>query len=224
MSSSRAAISLILCAIALALSAPATAGARPPKDFVGVQDDYLITGDTDYFATNLSAMAAIGVGTIRQPFLWRDIETASGTFDFSRYDGLVGNVAAHGIKLLGVVFGPPQTLMKRGPAGATCPPRSNARFASFAAALARRYGSRGTYWREHPEVPRHPVTAWQIWNEPNLLPYWCGKPNARQYVALLKATYPAVKAADPRAEIVTAGIPQSKLGIPLLTYLAQMYR
>jgi hypothetical protein len=41
---------------------------------------------------------------------------------------------------------------------------------------------------------------------------------------MLKATYRAVKAVDRKAEIVTAGIPQSKLGISLLKYVNQMYR
>jgi hypothetical protein len=126
--------------------------------------------------------------------------------------------------MLGVIFGPPAGLQKSGPSKYTCPPKSNAQFAGFAAALAARYGSTGTYWQEHPEVPKHAVTSWQVWNEPNLRPYWCGKPNARQYVSMLKATSPALKKADRKAEVVTAGIPQSKLGISLLKYVTQMYR
>ena len=76
----------------------------------------------------------------------------------------------------------------------------------------RRYGPNGTLWAERPEVPRLPIRSWQIWNEPNLGPYWCGKANAKQYVAMLRAVGTAIKQVDRGAQIVTAGLPDSKLG------------
>ena len=33
----------------------------------------------------------------------------------------------------------------------------------------------------------------------------------------------ALRAGDPKAEVVTAGLPQSKLGVPFETYLKRMY-
>jgi hypothetical protein len=41
-------------------------------------------------------------------------------------------------------------------------------------------------------------------------------------VALLKAAWRAIKLVDPRAEIVTAGLPKSERGVPFETYLDQM--
>jgi hypothetical protein len=219
----RSAVTLLMLCAALLLGA-ATAHAKVPKDFVGVQDDYLISADASYRTTNLSTMAALGVGTVREPFLWRDIERTPGTLDLTTYDQLVSDVSAHGLKILGVIFGPPQGLMQPGPSKYTCPPKSNEQFAGYAAALAARYGTKGSFWDEHPDVPRNPITTWQIWNEPNIRPYWCGKPNARQYVQLLAAASRGLKEKDPHAEVVTAGIPQSKLGIPLLSYIRQMYK
>ena len=61
-------------------------------------------------------------------------------------------------------------------------------------------------------MPRLPIRSWQIWNEPNLGPYWCGKANAKQYVAMLRAVGTAIKQVDRGAHIVTAGLPDSKLG------------
>ena len=159
-------------------------------------------------------MASIGVGTLRQPFLWREIEYVKGTLDFSRYDELVGQISSLRIKILGVVFGPPPFRMKAGPSKYTCPPNSNEEFGDYAAALAKRYGSKGTYWAEHPSIPRNPITTWQIWNEPNIRPYWCGKPNARQYVAMLRAANRALKKADPRTETITAGHPEEQARHP----------
>jgi hypothetical protein len=190
---------------------------------VGVQDEFLLAGDATYRSDNLGSMSSIGVGSVRQPFLWRDIETSPGSLDFSRYDAFVGHVSLLRIKILGVIFGPPSFRMQAGPSQYTCPPRSNDEFAQYAGALATRYGSKGTYWDEHPDIPRNPVTTWQVWNEPNIRPYWCGRPNAREYVAMLRAANAALKAADPETETVTAGIPKSKLGIPILTYLRRMY-
>jgi hypothetical protein len=40
---------------------------------------------------------------------------------------------------------------------------------------------------------------------------------------MLRAASTAIKKVDPGAQILTAGLPQSKLGIPLSTYVAQMY-
>ena len=41
---------------------------------------------------------------------------------------------------------------------------------------------------------------------------------------LLEATASAIKHVDPKAEIVTAGMPQSRLGVPFRTFLERMYR
>jgi len=48
---------------------------------------------------------------------------------------------------------------------------------------------------------------WQIWNEPNLAPYWAIQPNFESsYVALLRAAHNAIKSADPRARVILAGM------------------
>ena len=92
--------------------------------------------------------------------------------------------------------------------------------------LVARYGPNGSLWRANPEVPSQPIRAWQIWNEPNLPVYWPSGPSARQYVRLLKNVGAAIKKRDRRAEIVTAGLPPSKLrgAIDIFKYIDQMYR
>jgi hypothetical protein len=56
------------------------------------------------------------------------------------------------------------------------------------------------------EIPPRPVRAWEIWNEPNLSVYFRAQPFARPYAALLRAAYPAVKAADPGATVLMASM------------------
>jgi hypothetical protein len=53
--------------------------------------------------------------------------------------------------------------------------------------------------------------------------YWPSGPDAAAYVRLLRATGRAIKRVDPSARIVTAGLADSELGVPLRTYLEGMY-
>jgi hypothetical protein len=209
---------------ALVLAAPADA--RVPRGFVGISADDVFAGNDNYRTSNLSAMAAIGVQTIRQTFDWSTIERRRGVYDFSYYDAYVAKASAHGIRILPVLFNPP-AFYRPTRGRAACPPRKMATFARFAKAVVRRYGRRGRLWRHGRGVPKNPVTAYQIWNEPNLRIYWCNRrPNARRYVAMLRRVGRAIKRVDHRARILTAGIPPSKLksAAPIERYIAQMYR
>jgi hypothetical protein len=98
--------------------------------------------------------------------------------------------------------------------------------ARFARVLVRRYGPRGSLWRSRPGLRKVPIRSWQIWNEPSLGIYWCGRARARSYVRMLKTVGRAIKRSDRRAEIVTAGIPPSRLrsAVRLTKYIKQMYR
>jgi hypothetical protein len=74
-----------------------------------------------------------------------------------------------------------------------------------------RYGPGGSYWRnvypqQFPGAAPLPVQSWQIWNEPNLSKYFAPKPSASEYGRLLKISYPAIKAIDPNARVVLAGL------------------
>jgi hypothetical protein len=68
------------------------------------------------------------------------------------------------------------------------------------------------------------VRAWQVWNEPNLLPYWPPKPSPAAYTRLLAATYRAIKRIDRRAIVVTAGMPFFSSDISALPFYAAMFR
>jgi polysaccharide biosynthesis protein PslG len=210
--------------VALALAAPADA--KIPRGFVGISADDVFAGDDNYRTVNLSAMKAIGIQTIRQTFDWSTIERSRGVYDFSYHDAYVAKASAHGLRILPVLFNPPA--FHRPTRGrAACPPRRMASFARFAKAVVRRYGRRGTLWKQRRDVPKNAITAYQIWNEPSLKIYWCNRrPNARRYVAMLRRVGRAIKRVDRRAHILTAGIPPSKLktAVPIERYIARMYR
>jgi Glycosyl hydrolase catalytic core len=131
------------------------------------------------------------------------------------------------VAVLPVLITPPPFWSSR-PASSTSramfPPRSDAAYAAFVGAAVRRYGPNGSFWRAHPNVPFLPIHSWQVWNEPNIPNFWRSGVNAHEYVKLLKAASGAIRAADPHAEVVAAGLPNSNLGVPFLTYLDRMYK
>jgi hypothetical protein len=177
--------------------------------------------------TQLEAIRNTGVGMLRQNFEWALIETRPGVLDFHAYDSFVGDTAREGLSILPVLTNPPAWRSVRPAQGAqrgTYPPRSAVEFAIFAGALVKRYGPGGSFWAAHPSIPRRPIRAWQVWNEPHLRAYWPGGPDPAAYTAMLRLVSRGIRAADPGAEVVTAAISQSNQGIPLARFIRGMYQ
>lgn len=213
------------CLHGSACSAPAAV----PADFVGIASGDTFAGKGAYRNKALAAQADIGIGLLRQTFRWTSIEQSPGRYSFGAYDSYIGDTARHGISVLPILYEPPRFRSgapRRRARRGVYPPKRYSDMGRFGAALARRYGPTGSFWAEHPELPRRPITAWQVWNEPNLRYYWPSGPSARQYTRLLKATGKAIKAVDPSAEIVTAGLADSHLrgSIPLKRFISGMYK
>ena len=88
----------------------------------------------------------------------------------------------------------------------------------------RRYGPQGSFWRAHPELKPDPIRAWQVWNEPSLPAYWPTGPSPAGYARLLAATARAIRRSDPQATIVSAGLPQTRIGVPFGRFAEGLYR
>lgn len=222
-----------LAGLIATLALAPSAGAAVPKDFVGIESpdtyQYVFNGDAAGADRNLAEQRGVRIGIHRQQFKWEDIETRKGRYNFGVTDAYVGRMASNNMRILPVLFDAPAFHAKgkdRPGSGLFFPPKSGKSLGKFGAAVIKRYGPRGSFWRANPSVPKIPIRSYQMWNETNLRFYWGGKPNAKQYVAVLKGAYPIMKKADRKAEIVTAGLPQSNTrgAIPLKTYIAQMYR
>lgn len=216
---------VLLIALVLVLGAPSSAGAAAPAGFVGMVSEDTIAGSPAYQEQQLQAMHAHGVTLLRQTFDWAQIERERGRYDFSVYDGLVGAAAQAGIAVMPILFNPPafrSSRPKRSTVRGTYPPKRPADMGRFATAAARRYGPTGSFWTANPAIPRVPVRTWQVWNEPNLKIYWRPKTSAKGYVRLLAAVSRSLRAVDRRAEIVSAGMPQSHAGVPLRQYVTSM--
>ena len=157
-----------------------------------------------------------GVENFRIPIGWASVQpTQGGAFDWSGFDNQIEEAAKAGINVLPFLSGAPEWAVpaKRvaGAGGLMAPahlPVSGAArtgWAAFLTAAVARYGPTGSFWSEHPGVPKRPIREWQIWNEPNFK-YFIAKPNPAEYGQLVKISYAALRAADPGARIALAGL------------------
>jgi hypothetical protein len=204
----------------------ATAGG-PPADFLGIVTEDAFGRPGRYRNAQLRRQRRLGVRIVRQTFDWRKIERRPGRFAFGRYDRFMADLAKRRMRVLPILFNPPSFHSSRPAKRArrgTYPPEDPATMARFAQALVRRYGPEGTLWRTRPRLPRLPIHSWQIWNEPSIPVYWPSGPDPGSYVALLRETGRAIKDVDPGAEILSAGLAESRLGVPFGRFVAGMYR
>jgi hypothetical protein len=209
----RLGVAALLGALSLTL-APASASAVP-RDFYGVIPINDLTG------SDIDRMGQAKVGVLRLTTLWREFEPNPGEYDFGRLDGVVGQAARNGIRVLPVAYGTPNWVEKdcTGLSESQCervPPLAteNARnqWQQFLRVLVGRYGRGGAFWQENPDIPPVPITEWQIWNEPSSPTYWQPAPNASHYAQLVKLSHAAITDVDPGARVILAGLFGTPLG------------
>lgn len=165
---------------------------------------------------DINLVQSMGFGWIKQTFAWRDIETLEkGKYDWYRPDLIVEAAEEAGLRLLVRIDRQPlwsqasQTeLIENGP------PADPQDLADFCGALAGRFRGR--------------IAAYQVWNEPNLTREWGGQPpDPAAYTTLLRACYQAIKAADPAAIVISAGLAptgnQLPEALPDTDFLRGMY-
>jgi hypothetical protein len=161
------------------------------------------------------------VETLRIPIYWYECEPAPGEYDFSALDEEIGAAARHGIRVAPFVYGTPYWLASEPPLA----PRTAAERADWAAFLGQlvdRYGPGGSFWRGAPRS--EPIRRWQIWNEPNFLQFWRPRPEPRTYAKLLAASARAIRAGDPAAQVVLAGVAPVGAGMKTWVFLRKLYR
>lgn len=233
-----AAVILVAAAVVLALALTSTTKprAREPQRFVGMMADGPVFAPGVDVARQLDSMVSSGVESLRVAVDWSAAQPYRSFADvpanqraqfqnvagvptrFSDLDRVIGPAAARGLTILPVVEYTPKwdALV---PGSSASAPRSPTPYGAFLAALAARYGPRGTFWSAHRGIAPVPIRMWQIWNEPNFLRYWSEQPFAPSYVGLLRAAHTALKRVDPGARLVLAGLPDFSW-----QYLAQIYR
>jgi polysaccharide biosynthesis protein PslG len=201
-------------------TAPTAVASAP---FFGIVAEDVLAGDAAYRRRTLARQHAAGVRLIRQTFHWDRIERAPGRYDFSEYDEYMAAVSRAGMDVLPILFTPPRFRAAGGPDRGTYPPDDPGDMGTFAARLVRRYGPEGEFWAANPDVPKHAIRAWQVWNEPNLPVYWPSGPDPEEYVRLLTAVSREIKRMDPGASVVSAGLSESRQGIAFADFVRGMF-
>jgi hypothetical protein len=158
-----------------------------------------------------------GVDWVRFTLPWDRLEPARGSFDWAWSDAVFAALARHpNVRPLIVLDRSPEWARTDSDAGnPLAPPHERAEFGAFAAAVAQRYGSQ--------------VQAYQVWNEPNITPHWGARPvDPADYAGLLREAAVQIRAADPGARIVLAGLAPTVEGgganLSDLSYLDALYR
>src|SRR6266540_1242436 len=210
------ATTLLICLAA----APSSHAATAPRGFYGV------IPATDPDPSEIARMGAGKVGTLRINLVWGAVQPNAGdALDWSHYDAIVGAAAEQGIRVLPTVYSSPSWA-----ASASNHPPSKSHlndFRAFVQAASARYGANGTFWSDHPTIPKLPIIDWQLWNEANSPSFWFRRPNPSQYVSLLRTFSGGIRACDSSAKVVLSGLfltPRLTHGIPLDRYLPAIYR
>src|SRR5690606_12762205 len=115
--------------------------------------------------------------------------SSKGSFEFEFPDRVMDQIVAAGLEPYPIFCYNAQWL-KHSPQ--TQEERED--FGRYVHALVSRYKNHTKYW--------------EVWNEPNITPFWVPEPNPELYTKLLEVSYKQAKAADPEAVIVgicTAG-------------------
>jgi polysaccharide biosynthesis protein PslG len=198
-------------AAALALGAFASSAQAVPAGFWGAVPQSSLSLE------KFQRLSQGGVETVRIPVVWNAVQPVrGGQFQWGSIDVQVEAAAQAGIKILPFLAGAPEwavpTRVVSGTGGALRTPAhlpvsgtARSGWAAFLSAAVARYGPNGTFWAEHAAVPKRPIREWQIWNEPNFK-YFIAKPNPTEYGQLVKISSTALKAADPGARVLLAGL------------------
>ena len=181
---------------AAAVAATAFAGAARAEQ-VGVEPDLnwgISQADQDRTA---GAIADVGAKWVRLTVQWKYWEpngpsvALPATGSLSDTDRSVQLARNAGAKVLIDVYNAPDWATTSTSSEGQVP-KNASDFANFMRNLAAHYNGQ--------------VAAYELWNEEDLTRFWAGGEDPVGYTALLKAAYPAIKSADPAAQVVFGGL------------------
>jgi polysaccharide biosynthesis protein PslG len=202
----RRAIVTAVVGIGICLAVFAVPAAAAPRDLFGITNGAQALDQQDF-----SKVRSTGVRTFRFALSWPSVQPNPGAQNFGAVDQIVGDLAARAIRPTPFIYGSPHWVAKkpnRPPLGSAKKVRA---WRKFLALVVKRYRPGGTYWtgayhQQHPGARPKPITAWQIWNEPNLPKFLRRKNATRKYAQLLKLSHRAINGVDRRAKVVLAGL------------------
>ncbi|WP_131815088.1 cellulase family glycosylhydrolase [Mycolicibacterium holsaticum] len=181
---------------------------------LGFADSWLWFLSPDDVNRQLDLMVNTGVRSARIMMPWAGIQPAPQEWNWGQADLIVNAANARGIAVVALLNSTPGWATGGGPAVAA-PPASAEAFGTFAGTMASHFAGR--------------VAAYELWNEQNAVQFWAGPagPQPDRFAGLLKAAYPAIKAADPNATVVAGGLSPTinffSVTMNPVTYVERMY-
>lgn len=177
--------------------------------------------DSGHVGMRLDQIRQMVFSHVKQIFAWEDIEARPGAIDLSRAEEILHEIERRDLKLVVRLSDVPDWAHPDA-AGtkdvdfldAPPDPAFMDEWARYCGAIATQFAGR--------------IAGYQIWNEPNLTREWGGRPpNAEEYVELLRVCSEAIRAADPAAVIISAGLAPTgtccEQARPDDLYLQEMY-
>lgn len=165
------------------------AGAGPRSGFS--PSSAILWGSDSEMARDFDQMAATGAEWVRLDFDWPSAEPQRGAFNWGPTDRVVNAARARGMKVIAAPVYTP-AWARPGTGSTMYPPADPRDFAAFVRAAVARYGER--------------VKVWEIWNEPNGTVHWLPRPDPTGYARLLVLAAAEIRAVDPTATILSAGL------------------
>ena len=161
---------------------------------------------------DLDVIRDAGAKWVRIDINWAQIQSRGpSSYDWDAIDRVVEGATSRGMSVLGGILYTPGWAR---PAGTESTYRPDPdQYAAFAERAVAHYSALG-------------VHTYEVWNEPNAKAFWTPAPDVGDYTALLKAAYPAIKAADPRATVVsgsTAPAPAEGADMTPVRFLRGIY-
>ena len=177
--------------------------------------DYGIQVDPGNHKSNAGLVTGMGFRWVKLQMPWKDVEPSQGNYQWGSWDEKINSYAAAGLKvLLSIPKAPDWSRPSTTDFRAEGPPADPNTYAMFVGQVAAHYKGK--------------VQAIEVWNEQNIDYEWGREPfDPARYMALLKASYNAIKSVNPDM-IVVSGAP-TPTGAPPpaamddLEYLRQMY-
>lgn len=197
---------VLIAAAALLISVPCSTTdpllgfmvTRPPFPSLTYGIQAFLWWDHGFAGRDLDWVYRMVFSHVKQTFAWEDVEPARGVYDFTQSDRILDMIEGRGLHLVARLSDAPEWAHPsvggvRHVDYVDAPPDDFADFATYCRTLAERYRGR--------------IAAYQVWNEPNLSREWGNRtPDAAGYVGLLAACSEAIRAADPDAIIISAGL------------------
>jgi polysaccharide biosynthesis protein PslG len=162
-----------------------------------------------------------GVATLRFGIHWRSVQPQPDLWRWEKIDKVVLRASNAGVVLRPFMLGSPSWVASdpaRPPLDSVAGRRA---WRTFLTELVSRYGRGGAFWAARSRSS--PIRRWQIWNEPNFPLYWQPRPSAREYARLLRISADAIRAVNPGARIVAAGVAPVSTGPWPWEFMRRLY-